>query len=577
MNNYEFKQLKKACKLEIDGKLRKVAVLGNVSTQFVSKAVEGYGKLSMVNIQVYDAEYNQIDLQLRDTNSGLYAFAPDYILLYLSTEKLYEKFMSLDESARKMFAELSMEEIEAYWDIIDKNLGARIIQTNFTEVDDRIFGNYSCKVSSSFIFQLRKLNYMLEERMEARNSVFPLDLLSVQIGLGASAFFDDNLYYDSKMAISLDALPDVAKNVIDIINSADGKIKKCLILDLDNTLWGGIIGDDGIDGIQIGEYGIGHVYSSLQAYYKQLKEAGIILCVCSKNEESVAREPFEKLDDMVLKLSDFAVFIANWNDKAENIKVIQETLNIGFDSMVFVDDSPFERGIVREKLPQVAVPEMPENPAEYLRYLQSENYFETAGISSENKNRTQQYQTEYERIRAKREYGSIDDYLMDLKMEARAHAFDPMTYNRIAQLTQRSNQFNLRTIRYTADDIKRIAEDTDYKTIYFELRDRYGDYGLISVIILKKMEEEEYFVDTWLMSCRVLNRGVEEYVMNYIAAALRRDGIAKLAAEYIPTTKNVLVKDLLDRMGFSKSDSGQYELLLSEYRDKVNYIAEVLD
>ena len=315
------------------------------------------------------------------------------------------------------------------------------------------------------------------------------------------------------------------------------------------------------------------MYSTLQLYFKQLKEAGIILCVCSKNDEKNAKEPFEKLNEMVLRLSDFAVFVANWKDKAENIRLIQKTLNIGFNSMVFIDDSSFERNLIRSELPDVAVPELPENPAEYLSYLQAQNYFETTSISEENKKRTLQYQEEFERIKTKEKYSTIDEYLVSLDMVAKASAFDSISYNRISQLTQRSNQFNLRTKRYTAEEIEKIACDSNYKTYYVNLKDKYGDYGLISVLILKQISKEVFFIDTWLMSCRVLNRGVEEYLMNYIVADLKNCGIKSLIGEYIPTLKNSLVEKLLPNMGFKKTKDN-YELILSDYKEKKTYIRE---
>lgn len=351
------------------------------------------------------------------------------------------------------------------------------------------------------------------------------------------------------MTISMDVLPDVAKVVVDVILAMEGKIKKCVIMDLDNTLWGGVIGDDGLGGIQIGELGKGHAFWNLQRWLKQLKEFGIILAVCSKNNEETAKEPFEKHEEMVLRLSDIAVFVANWNDKASNIRFIQETLNIGMDSIVFLDDNPFERELVKSMIPEIEVPNLPEDPALYLDYLQSQNYFETASYVGKDADRTIQYQAEFQRKELRVAYTSIDDYLESLEMIGETKVFEPIKYARIAQLTQRSNQFNLRTIRYTEDEVARMANDDHFITRFFTLKDKFGEHGVVSVVIMKKTSEDEVFVDTWLMSCRVLKRGMEEFIMNEMIDAAKRADAKIVNAEYIPTKKNMMVKYIYRDMG----------------------------
>ena len=492
---YSFRELKKMSKKSVDGKEIKLAVLGNCATQFFSAAIQGYAKLSGINLNVYDADYNQIDAQLLDPSSEVFEFKPDNILLWLSTDKLYEEFLDTPISLRKNFAETYMGKLEHYWELIARNSHARILQPNFTEIDDKALGQYSSKIEAAFIYQIRKLNFLLQESMAKRNNLYPVDLLAVQIQVGQTQFYDAALYYNAKMTIALDTLPYVAKAVVDVLVAMSGRIKKCVICDLDNTLWGGVIGDDGIGGIEIGELGRGHAFTNLQRWLKQLKECGIILAVCSKNNEDTAKEPFEKHEEMVLRLSDISIFVANWNDKASNIKMIQKSLNIGMDSIVFLDDNPFERNLVRQMIPEIEVPELPEDPALYLGYLQRCNYFDTVSYAGENSDRTKQYQAEFERNKLQQQFTSIDDYLISLDMVAEVKAFEPVRYARIAQLTQRSNQFNLRTIRYTEDEIERVANDPNYLTLYYTLRDKFGDHGLISVVILKKISDKTIFID----------------------------------------------------------------------------------
>lgn len=570
---YSFKELKKKSAADIDGEEKRLAVLGNCATQFFSTAVCGYAKLSGLNLKVYDADYNQIDAQLLDPQSEVYAFSPDTILIWLATDKIYEEFLDLPISKRTGFAESCMKKIERYWDLAERNCSVRILQPNFTEIHDNAFGNYSCKTEESFTYQLRKLNWLLEESMARRKNVYPVDLLSVQNRLG-DAYYDAALYYNAKMTIAMNSLPYVAKTVTDVLLAMSGKIKKCVILDLDNTLWGGVIGDDGLGGIEIGELGRGHAFANLQRWLKELKDRGIILAVCSKNNEETAKEPFEKHEEMILRLSDISIFVANWNDKASNIRYIQKNLNIGMDSIVFLDDNPFERNLVRTLIPEIEVPELPEDPALYLGFLQDANYFDTVSYSSEDADRTKQYQAELARKALQQEFESIDDYLAGLEMVGEAKAFEPVRYARIAQLTQRSNQFNLRTIRYTEDEIRRLSEDPQYITLYYTLRDKFGDHGLVSVVIMKKLSEKEAFIDTWLMSCRVLKRGMEEFSVNCFVREAIRQGIETIKAEYIPTAKNSMVKDIYRTMGFAENGENCYLLKVDEYKGNKTYIKE---
>ncbi len=571
---YSFRELQKACKKEAGGKEIRLAVLGNCATQFFSQAVKGYGRLSGLNLTVFDADYNQIATQLLNPSSEVYGFGADKILIWLCTEKIYEEYLAEEVSLRNAFAETYMQKIQHYWDLIEKNSKAQILQINFCEIDDKAMGNYSCKMDFTFIYQIRKLNYLLAEAEAKNGKIYPVDALSLQLNLGRDFFFDAALYYHAKMSVSMDALPYLAKAVIDVVNAMNGKIKKCVILDLDNTLWGGIIGDDGMGGIEIGEYGKGHVFTNLQRWIKQLKDCGIILAVCSKNEADIAREPFEKHEEMILRLSDISIFVANWNDKASNIKMIQESLNIGMDSMAFLDDNPVERNLVKEKCPDIEVPELPKDPALWLDFLQRKNYFETASYTGSGSDRTKLYQREFERKSHQQSFETIDDYLQNLMMEGRSKAFEPVKYPRIAQLTQRTNQFNLRTVRYTEDDIKRLAEDKGFITLYYTLKDKFGDYGLVSVVILKKTSEKELFVDTWLMSCRVFKRGMEEFVMNHVVQTAKENGFETISSQYIPTKKNQMVKDIYETMGFNRDGENLFHLDLDTFKTAKTYIKE---
>lgn len=390
------------------------------------------------------------------------------------------------------------------------------------------------------------------------------DLSSVQNRVGRNTMFQPSIYINTEMVLSIEVLPEVAARTMSLVAALNGKLKKCLILDLDNTTWGGIIGDDGIENIQVGSLGIGKAFTELQHWAKKLKNRGVILCVCSKNTEHIAKEPFEKHPDMVLRLDDIAVFVANWENKADNIIHIQQVLNIGFDSMVFLDDNPFERNLVRENIPGITVPELPEDPAEYLEYLYCLNLFETVSFSGNDSERTKQYQVEAQRMAVQKSFVNEDDFLQSLQMTSEVQDFSKFNTPRVSQLSQRSNQFNLRTVRYTEGDIEAIGKSDTYKTFSFTLEDKFGDNGLISAIILKKENDSALFIDTWFMSCRVLKRGMEDFILNTIMDYALEHRYSQVKGEYIATSKNEMVQYLFKNLGFS--EMGGYWIM-----DTANY------
>jgi FkbH-like protein len=347
----------------------------------------------------------------------------------------------------------------------------------------------------------------------------------------------------------------------------------------DNTLWGGVIGDDGLENLQLGHgLGIGKAFTEFQHWIKTLKNRGIIIAICSKNNEETAREPFIKHPEMVLKLDDISVFVANWDNKADNIRHIQSILNIGFDSMVFLDDNPAERAIVRENIPGITVPELPEDPADYLEYLYGLNLFETASYSTEDAERTKQYQVEAERVSLQKTFANKADFLKSLDMVSEVTGFDAFNIPRVAQLSQRSNQFNLRTIRYTEADAARLAADSRYQTFSFTLEDKFGDNGLICVVILEKQDAKTLFIDTWFMSCRVLKRGMENFTLNTIVDYARENGFKRIIGEYIATAKNKMVEGHYPGLGFTAmagTDRVLYGFDVDRYGQKECFIKKI--
>lgn len=571
MQAYSFSELKKNCKKDVSGyPTYRLALLGDCATQHLATALQGVAYAEGLALKVFDADYNQIDAQVMDEHSELYAFAPQGVVLFECAEKLYEAYCACTD--KEGFAEQTFVKIRATWDWINRFAKVSILQYTFSEREDNVFGNFAGKTPVSFPYQVKKLNLLLMEGAQAVKNVYLVDLNAVALRMG-SALRDDKLYYIAKMPLSMAALSEVAGQTVQVVKALTGRFKKCVILDLDNTLWGGVIGDDGMEGIQIGELGLGHAFTDLQCWLKELKNRGIILCVCSKNNEDTAKEPFEKHPEMVLRLDDISMFVANWEDKASNIRRIQETINIGMDSIVFLDDNPFERNLVRGMIPEITVPELPADPADYLSYLQSLDLFETASYSSADKDRTRQYQAEIGRSMLQQQYASFDDYLKGLEMVATAKPFDAFHFPRIAQLTQRSNQFNLRTVRYTEGEIAALAQDPNRLTLYFTLKDKFGDHGLISVVVMDK-QGDTLFLSEWLMSCRVLKRGMEEFIVNKILQVAAENGFSKVVGEYIKTPKNAMVEKIYSRLGFTDNGDNTFTAEVKTFVPNVTYIAE---
>ena len=567
-----FSELKKKLKQDFSHlESIRVALLGDTATPFLAQALRGTGFDRGFNLRIWEADFNQIERQVFDHESELYTLDPQVTIIFHSSHKLLLHYNKQKREDYAALADKRLELIDRLCKTIQGGLRSKIIYYNYTEINDAIFGNYANKTEAAFLFQLRKLNYGLMQYAAGHPNFYLCDLSTIQNQIGKLGLFHPSVYVNSDMVLSIDALPAVAAITLDLIGAFFGRIRKCLILDMDNTIWGGVIGDDGIENIQLGALGIGKAFTELQYWAKKLKYRGIILAVASKNTESVVLDAFDRHPDMVLTKDDIAIFKVNWENKVDNIRQIQATLNIGFDSMVFLDDNPFERNMVREAIPSITVPELPEDPAEYLEYLYTLNLFETTAISDEDTERTRLYQTQALRESEMEKYSNEDDFLAGLQMRSRVEPFNNFNTPRVAQLSQRSNQFNLRTVRYTEADIGELAVSPDLFTFSFTLEDKYGDNGIICVVILKKETADTLFVDTWLMSCRVLKRGMENFTLNTLAALAKEKGFRFLKGEYRQTAKNDMVRKHYPGLGFQESDDF-WTLDLADYETRKTHI-----
>jgi FkbH-like protein len=412
-----------------------------------------------------------------------------------------------------------------------------------------------------------RINYELAESALRSGDVL-LDVAGLAETVGLSDWHDPQLWNMGKFAFSDQLIPLYADHVARILAAIRGKSRKVLILDLDNTVWGGVVGDDGLDGIKIAQGdATGEAHLAVQRLALDLRQRGIVLAVCSKNTDEVAREPFEKHPEMLLKLDHIAVFNANWNDKATNIQAIAEELSLGVEAVVFLDDNPAERGLVRELLPQVVVPELPPDAACYARTLAAAGYFEAVAFAGEDLGRADFYRDNAKRATLQKQVGGVDAYLASLDMTITFQPFDATGRARIVQLINKSNQYNLTTLRYTDPEVTAAEKDPEVFTLQVRLADIFGDNGMISVVICRLGEAGVWEIDTWLMSCRVLGRKVEHMVLREILEHARAAGVHKLAGTYKPTDRNKLVVDHYAKLGFTKlteEDSGltRWELLV---------------
>jgi len=575
-----FQLIKKSRKVDFSacGETFRLALLGDTATQQLAALLIVLFAEHGIHLEVFEGPFDAIELQVHDANSDLFRFAPDAIVILNSVQALRMRYYRRPGSGKE-FLDQEMRRIAGIWDLVRERTSAPVIQSTLALPIERIFGNFDHKVADSLYAVVTALNLKIAEAARTRAQILLNDVEAIASHVGRRHWFDNRFWNMYKTFCALEHLPLVAQNIVDVVLSIRGRTVKCVVLDLDNTLWGGVIGDDGLNGIQLSAHGDGESFYEFQLFLREIQRRGILLAVCSKNSLENALKPFLEHPEMVLRRDDIAVFTANWENKADNIRRIRETLNIGFDSMVFLDDNPFERNLVRTLLPGVIVPELPEEPADYIRAIAELNLFETSSFSAEDTQRTELYRQRAAREETQSSFASVEEYLQSLETEILVTRFDTRRIARIAQLFQRSNQFNLTTNRRSQAECEELMRDPGYYPIYAELRDRLGDHGLISIVIAQHQEQELFLTD-WLMSCRVLTRGVEQHLMNHIVEFAAGRGYRWIAGEYRPTAKNSMVKNFYAQFGFeAESDGSQgsirWRLDVSAYRPATVFMRSV--
>lgn len=530
---------------------KKIAILGGSTTRDIRDILE----LFLLNYGIrpcfYESEYNQYYADGMFPNPALEEFHPDILYIHTSNRNI-EQYPSLEDDrtlvTQKIQAEY--ERFQALWEHLHAVYGCPVIQNNFEPPLYRLLGNRDASDHRGRWNYIQRLNQMFYEYADTHQDFYIHDICYEAADYGLERWSDPFYWNMYKYAMCVPAIPYTAFQLARIIKSIFGRNKKVLNLDLDNTLWGGVIGDDGPENIEIGqETSLGQTYAEFQDYLKQHKKLGVLLSVNSKNNEETALSGLERADS-VLKREDFVAFRANWEPKSHNLYATAEELKLLPESFVFVDDNPAEREIVRQEVPGAAVPEITK-VEEYIRVLDRSGFFEVTNFSEDDLKRNEMYLANEQRNRMQKNFSDYGDYLRSLEMKAQIGAFDPAYFSRIAQLTNKSNQFNLTTHRYSQSEIEQIAADPQYLTLCGRLEDKFGDNGVVSIVIGRK-EKDVLQIELWLMSCRVLKRDMEYAMMDTLVKQCRDCGIRQIYGYFYPTAKNAMVKDFYALQGFEK-------------------------
>lgn len=536
----------------------RLAILGSSTLVHLHAPIRVAALRRSIWVGTYANEYGQYWQELLDPSSALHRFRPDAVLFAFDARHIAAGLdAAADDADAAAVQEGALGRIVECWRLAREAFDCSVLQQTVLPVLPPLLGSNEHRLPASAERLAARLNAALRDRADQSGvHLIALDAWAAQHGV--RAWHDPLLWHRAKQEVSPVAAPFSGDLVARVLAALQGRSRKCLVLDLDNTIWGGVLGDDGVEGLELGQGGaLGEAFVAVQQYASQLAKRGVILAVCSKNEESHALAAFAGHPEMVLHRSDIACFKANWEDKPANLRAIARELNIGLDALVFVDDNPFERDLVRRELPEVAVPEIPEDEPAFIPItLADAGYFEALSVTADDRARTGQYQANLARRELQSQTTDLAGYLRELRMQLLWRRFDRAGLGRIVQLINKTNQFNLTTRRYSEAEVLAVMADPRAFGLQLRLLDRLGDNGTIAVVIGRLENDADCRIDTWLMSCRVLGRQVEQATLNLVAAEARELGARRLIGEYRPTAKNNLVAQHYSRLGFADLGAG---------------------
>ena len=523
----------------------RVAVVGSYTTAQFAAMLRLAALRERIWLELYEAPFDSYEQELLSPDSGTFKSKPEVVVL-----AVHEGALRLPRDSTTPDADVEAETARwtGLWERAQTVAGAGVVQHNFATRPEVPEGHLATRLAGSRRAMTLALNARIGEAAGDRVSIVDCERLSAT--LGKERWFDDRYWHLSRQATSLAAVPLLAAHTAAVIAARVGRSRRCLVLDLDNTLWGGIVGEDGVEGIELGGGPVGEAFVAFQEYVLALKAAGVVLAVASRNDDAAARAPFESHPDMRLSLDDFALFLANWDDKAANVSRIAQELDLALDALVFVDDDAANCARVREALPAVDVIALPADPAEYVTALARYPRFELASRTAEDQSRTELYAARAKAAELRASAETLDDYLAGLAMEAEIAPFDELHMPRIAQLVAKTNQFNLTTRRHSAERLQAFAADPACEHFYLRLRDRFGDHGLVGVLVAEQ-QGDAMEIDTWLISCRVVGRTVERTMFERLCRAAAERGCSVVRGSYIATERNGLVEDLYEQLGAS--------------------------
>jgi len=524
----------------------RIALAGSITLDFWAPVMRACCFAAGIDAEIYVGGYQQYRQELLDPASGLYAFKPDIIVLAVDWRALSlpDRSGAPRETVREIAADF-----EALWRIARERCSATVIQHNFEIPEYDAYGRLSASLEGGRGGVLRALNLELAAAEARGSGVVVFDLEQAASIYGKSRWTDPVLWHAAKQYPAPDASVFLMHRQAALFRAVLGLSSKCIVLDLDNTLWGGIIGEDGLNGIRLGGDAEGEAYAAFHRYLKSLAGRGILLAVCSKNNPADARSVFQQHPETVLRLDDFSEFAANWQPKDANLREIAKALNLGIDSLVFIDDNPVERELIRKSIREIYVPEMPVEPALFVRAIERRFPFEAIALTEEDAQRTELYRENAQRREFEAAASNIDEFLAGLDMRVELRPFDEPNLARITQLINKTNQFNLTTRRRGAAEVSGLLARPDCYTQFMRLRDRFGDNGITGILIAFE-EEDGVRIDTWLLSCRVLGRRVEDAMIASVIEFARARGLHRITGEFIPTAKNAQVRGIYDRFGF---------------------------
>jgi len=552
------KQIKKG---QNKDKTIKIALLSSFTINGIKETLSVKSFELGISSKFYIGGYNQYSQEILNTNSGLYKFEPDLIILFIDTRSILgdEYFLpyQISDEDRKALVNEKLNVVKSLVEKIKENSNAKILLHNFEVPSYSPLGILENKQKLGFVESIETLNISLRDGFKDDGQVFIFDYEAFCSKIGKWNILDYKMYYIGDMKLNLQYIPDLCDEYLGYIKPILSLTKKCIVLDLDNTLWGGIVGEDGLEGIKLGPTPEGRLFLEFQKYLLSLFNKGIILVINSRNNPDDVLEVFRKHPDIILKEENFAAMQINWNDKISNMKAIAEELNIGLDSFVFIDDDKLNREMIRGALPEVLVVDMPEDPSLYLKTLSEINDFNTLQLTEEDKKKGKMYAEQRKRTELQKDATDITEYLKGLEIVVTIEKANSFNIPRLSQLTQKTNQFNMTTRRYPEEDIKKFSANDNFIVVCMKIVDKFGDNGITGMVIVEK-GKDNWRIDTFLLSCRIIGRRVEETLLAYIIKEAKKGKAKTLTGEFSPTKKNIVAKDFYKNNAFKllKKDKG---------------------